>query len=64
MSTTSKPNVDELDKMLNFLDRLQASGKTNMLAAPDFLMGEFWVDNKESKEVFNYWAQLKQRGER
>tara|TARA_R100001443_G_scaffold91979_1_gene98701 strand:- start:843 stop:1037 length:195 start_codon:yes stop_codon:yes gene_type:complete len=64
MTATSKPEVEELDKMLTFLDNLQASGKTNMLAAPDFLMSEFWVDKKESKAVFNYWAQLKQKGER
>jgi|TARA_R100000479_G_scaffold175057_1_gene125003 hypothetical protein len=64
MTEISKPEVKELDKMLNFLDKLQASGTINMLAAPEFLMGQFWVDKKESKAVFNYWAQLKQRGER
>tara|TARA_B100000902_G_C26436782_1_gene494133 strand:- start:48 stop:242 length:195 start_codon:yes stop_codon:yes gene_type:complete len=64
MTTTSKPEVEELDKMLTFLDNLQASGKTNMLAAPDFLLSEFWVTHAESKAVFNYWAQLKQKGER
>tara|TARA_R100001510_G_C7624778_1_gene184861 strand:+ start:855 stop:1049 length:195 start_codon:yes stop_codon:yes gene_type:complete len=64
MTTTSKPNVDELDKMLNFLDNLQASGETNMLAAPNLLLTEFWVNKEESKEVFKYWAQLKQNGER
>lgn len=43
------------DEMLEYLDRLRESGKTNMMAAGRYLMEEFDLNKERSREVLSYW---------
>ena len=48
---------DELDDMLEFLNKLRESGVTNMFGAAPYLQREFGLDRREAKKVLTYWMQ-------
>ena len=50
---------DELDEIFEALDALQASGTTNMFAAPRWLRENFELTRDESQYAFDQWAQSK-----
>jgi hypothetical protein len=43
------------DEHLEFLDRLRASGRTNMYGASPYLQTEFALDKNEARDVLRYW---------
>ena len=61
MNRTQHPMVepDELDEIFEALDALQASGTTNMFAAPRWLRENFELTRDESQYAFDQWAQSK-----
>ena len=44
------------DEMMDFLDNLRDSGKTNMMLAPTYLWKKFSsLGMEDCQAVFNYW---------
>lgn len=61
---TQHPMVepDELEEIFEALDALQASGTTNMVAAPSWLRENFELTKDESQFAFEQWAASKSNG--
>lgn len=61
----SDPIIKE--EHLHFLDRLRASGRTNMYGAGDYLQREFSVDKHDASFILQHWMNTfgdrKERGE-
>jgi hypothetical protein len=51
------------DEHLDFLDKLRASGVTNMFGAAAYLMADFDVNKREATDIFVYWANTFPRDE-
>lgn len=54
MSTIERPAIVE-DEHLEYLDKLRASGKTNMFGAGPFIRRAYGVSDSESHEILGYW---------
>lgn len=51
-----KPQVDNLEEMLEYLDELRESGVTNMWGAVPYLVNEFDMDDEKlAGQVHSYW---------
>ena len=48
-------NEEELVEYFEYLDDLRESGETNMFGAASFLMAEFGIKRKESREILSLW---------
>jgi hypothetical protein len=57
----ARPSFVE-DEHLTYLDAVRESGATNMFGAAPYLVAEFGLDKRESREILSYW--MKTFGER
>lgn len=53
-SSIDRPNIVE-NKHLDYLDKLQKSGKTNMFGAGPYVEARFGLDRHDAKEIVVYW---------
>lgn len=51
------PLINEHEEAFRYLFELQASGRTNMFGATDFLIREQGLDKAIAREVLLYWMQ-------
>lgn len=58
---------DKQKKYFEYLDKLRASGRTNMFGATPYLEGEFSLDRTEAGRILSEWmrtfGERKARGE-
>lgn len=45
------------DEHLNYLDKLQYSGETNMFGAAPFIERAFSLPIKEARQILSYWME-------
>ena len=55
MKEINKTYVDLYEKEFRYLYKLQASGRTNMFGAAEYLQKEQGLDRQSSREVLAYW---------
>ena len=55
MTERERPEIEDLDDMLVYLDELRESGDTNMWGAAPWVATEFGLDRAEAKAVTIYW---------
>lgn len=46
---------EQKDKFFNYLERLRASGQTNMYGAAPYLQRTFGIKQDAAREVLTYW---------
>lgn len=55
--TREKPDFDNLDEMLSYLDDLRESGVTNMFGARPYVEEAFDIPAKAAGDVLLYWME-------
>ena len=58
MNPHPKPDVDNLQELLEYLDDLRDSGETNMFGSGAYLQRDFGLTRDGARKVVLYWMSM------